>query len=114
EPRLEAKMWATEDASRKLAALGDQDLDGLRAAAEKRDFRAVPLGVKVSLKLENRTRTIASANVLGLLPGRDEALADEVVVFTAHHDHLGMDPSRKDDPIYNGALDNASGVASLI
>ncbi len=60
EPRLAAKMWATEDASRRLAKLGGKDLDVLRAAAEKREFVPVPLGVKTSIAFTNGLRTVQS------------------------------------------------------
>lgn len=115
-PRLQVKGWATEDASRRLAALGGKDLDALRAAATRRDFQPVPLGVSVSLTLKNRVQKKATGNVLGLLRGSDPALADELVVFTAHHDHLGVKADAKpgEDAIYNGAVDNAGGVATLL
>jgi Zn-dependent M28 family amino/carboxypeptidase len=111
---LEATMWATEDASKRLVALGGKDLDALRAAAEKRDFRPVRLGVELSLAFDNTLKEVDTANVVGLLPGGDRRLAREVVVFTAHHDHLGIDPSLKGDQIFNGAVDNASGIAALL
>jgi hypothetical protein len=114
EPRLIAKMWATEDASRKIAALGGKDLDALRHQALARGFHATPLGVRVAFGIDNDLRRIESANVLGVLPGSDPALAKEAVVFTAHHDHLGIGLRKNGDAIYNGALDNASGVASLL
>ncbi|HYV49568.1 MAG TPA: M28 family peptidase [Myxococcaceae bacterium] len=115
EPRLQARGWATEDASRAIARLGGQDLDQLRAAAEKRDFRPVPLGVKVSLAFKNGVRRMESENVIGRVPGSDPKLKEEVVVFTAHHDHLGKRAGAPgEDTIYNGALDNASGTATLL
>jgi Zn-dependent M28 family amino/carboxypeptidase len=124
EPRVLAKMWATEDASRKIARLGGKDLDALRAAAEKREFVPVPLGVKTSLAFTNELRTVESANVVGVIPGSDPSLAKEAVVFTAHHDHLGAHAPANGatgarsgapvDTIYNGAVDNASGVATLL
>lgn len=114
EPRLVAKMWATEDASRKIAALGGQDLDALRKQASSRGFHPTALGVHVHVAFDNDLRRIESANVLGVLPGSDPALARQAVVFTAHHDHLGVGRPKDGDSIYNGALDNASGVASLL
>ena len=113
---LPVKAWATEDACRKIAALAGQDLDALRAAAEKRDFRPVPLGVTVSLVLQNQVQRKQSANVLAKIPGSDPLLAGEAVLYTAHHDHLGKKADAKagEDAIYNGALDNASGVASIL
>jgi hypothetical protein len=116
EPRVEIQGWFTEDASKKIAALGGGDLDRLRAAAWKRDFRPVPLGVSFSMAIENKVQTKESANVVGRLPGSDARLAREAVVYTAHHDHLGVktDPKPGEDAIYNGALDNASGVAAML
>jgi Zn-dependent M28 family amino/carboxypeptidase len=114
-PQLQMKAWAIEDACRRLARLGGQDLDALRAAAQKREFRPVPLGVSMSLTLKNDVQTKRTANVLGRLPGRDPAVSQEAVIYTAHHDHLGIkegEPGK--DHIYNGALDNASGVAALL
>ena len=116
EPRARMKAWATEDASRRIATLGGFDLDQLRAAAEKRDFRPVPLGVKLSLAIHSEVLRQQTANVIGKLPGSDAKLAREAVFYTAHHDHLGLKPDVKsgDDAIYNGALDNASGCAVLL
>jgi len=116
EPRVEIKGWFTEDASKKIVSLGGQDLDRLRTAAVRRDFRPVPLGVDFSMKIDNTVQTKDSANVIGKFPGSDPRLAREAVIYTAHHDHLGMKTDAKpgEDAIYNGALDNASGVASIL
>ena len=116
EPRVEIKGWFTEDASKKIASLGGQDLDRLRQAAQKRDFRPVPLGADISMRIENSVQSKDSANVVGKLPGSDPKLATEAVVYTAHHDHLGMKMDAKpgEDAIYNGALDNASGVGAML
>ena len=115
-PRLEMKGWLTEDASRQLTSLAGHDLDKLRAAAERRDFRPVPLGVELSVAFSCEVRKRQTGNVLGLLPGSDPELADEAVVFMAHHDHLGLAAERdaEGDNIYNGAVDNASGTAGLL
>jgi Zn-dependent M28 family amino/carboxypeptidase len=115
-PTIEVQGWATEPASRALAALGGHDLDALRAGAERRDFRPVPLGVRVSVDLANTIARTASANVVGRLPGSDPTRAGQAVLFTAHHDHLGTIPGAASggDAIYNGAVDNATGVAALL
>ncbi|RKI19385.1 M28 family peptidase [Corallococcus sp. AB030] len=115
-PRLQVKAWTTEDATKQVMKLAGQDLDALRASAQKRDFRPVPLGVTLSLRLSNEVRRRPTANVLGLLPGSDPTLAKEVVLYSAHHDHLGKKDDGKpgEDVIYNGALDNAAGVASML
>jgi Zn-dependent M28 family amino/carboxypeptidase len=116
EPRLQVKAWTTEEATKRLLKLAGRDLETLRAAAQKRDFRPVPLGVKVSTRFTNQVRRRPTANVLALLPGSDAKLSRQVVLYTAHHDHLGMkeDPKPGEDAIYNGAVDNASGVAALL
>lgn len=114
EPRLDLKMWATEDACRRLVALGGRNLDELRRAAERRDFRPVALGVKLTAAVKTRLSRVRTANVLGKLPGADPKLAGQLVVVTAHHDHLGVRAAVRGDNIYNGALDNASGVSALI
>jgi Zn-dependent M28 family amino/carboxypeptidase len=115
EPRLQVAAWTTEDAARRLAAAAGQDLDRLVTAARASDFRPVPLGVRTSLTLRNRIERTQSANVLGLLRGSDPERRDEVVVYTAHHDHLGVGkPNAQGDSIYNGALDNACGIAQFL
>lgn len=116
EPRVLAKMWATEGASRRLAALGGQDLDALRRSADQKGFKAVPLGVRCSVGMRAEVTRIETANVMARLPGHDPRRAGEVVLVTAHHDHLGTKPgaAKGDDAIYNGAVDNATGVAAIL
>ncbi len=114
-PTTQVKGWLTEEASRRLARLGGRDLDRLRASAERRDFRPVPLGVRLSLTLDNRVSRHTSANVIGRLPGGDPALGREAVLYLAHHDHLGLRHGPSGEPIvYSGALDNAAGVATML
>ncbi|MHC4513123.1 MAG: M28 family peptidase [Planctomycetota bacterium] len=114
-PTLALRSWCSEAAARKIAKLGGKDLDALRAAAERRDFHPVPLGIAVTLNTSNKIRHVQSANVLGKLVGSDAALKNQVVVMTAHFDHLGISrPDRTGDTIYNGALDNASGTAAML
>ena len=115
EPRSQVSAWMTEDAAQRLVELGGLDLDQLREAADNRDFQPVPLGVTTSLQMDVSVNRVNSANVLGLMRGSDPELADEVVVYTAHHDHLGIGtPNEDGDAIYNGAMDNASGVAQIM
>jgi len=115
EPRLQVRSWVAEAAARSLVTLGGADLDQLVALAKTRDFRPVPLGVTTSMAFENRITRVETANVYGLLTGSDPSLRNEVVVYTAHHDHLGIGkPDKTGDAIYNGALDNATGVAQLL
>ncbi len=117
EPRLEVEGWVTESAAQALVELAGRDLAALTEAARSRDFTPVPLGVTTSITLENTLSRTQTANVLGRLEGSDPELSDEVVVYTAHHDHLGVgEPSRvdQDDRIYNGARDNAAGVGMVL
>ncbi len=115
-PRTSLKGWLTEDAANRLMQFAGQDLAKLQAAAQSRDFRPVPLGVKLSLAMTCQVRRQGTGNVLGVIRGSDPDLSKEHVVFTAHHDHLGLADTRDEngDNIYNGAIDNASGTASLL
>ena len=115
EPRIQVAGWATEDATRKLLAAAGQDLAKLIDQAKKREFKPVPLGITTSLALTNKLTRVKTANVLGLLPGSDSSLKSEVVLFSAHHDHLGIgEPDKSGDKIYNGAVDNAAGCAQVL
>ena len=115
EPHVQVAAWVTEAAARQLTRYAGNDLDALISAAHAREFRPVALGLKTTLILSNTMRQVATANVLGVLPGSDPAVADAAVVYTAHHDHFGIGkPDAKGDDIYNGALDNASGVAQVM
>lgn len=115
EPRLQFRGWLTEGAARALVGFGGHELDDLVAAARSRDFRPVPLGVRTSLAFDNELHQATTANVAGLLRGSDPQLSKEVVVYTAHHDHLGIgEPDAKGDRIYNGAVDNGTGVAEVL
>ncbi|MCH5373458.1 MAG: M28 family peptidase [Planctomycetes bacterium] len=107
--------WVTEDTARALVGMAGYDLDVLREAAYNRDFQPVPLGITTSQAMDVEITRVQSANVLGLIPGSDPELKDEVVIYTAHHDHLGIGtPNEDGDAIYNGALDNATGVAQVM
>jgi Zn-dependent M28 family amino/carboxypeptidase len=112
EPRLQLKAWLTEDAARRLVALSGHDLDALIEAAHTRDFEPVALGATTSIHFPVQVKQTASANVGGLLRGSDPEVADQVVVFSAHHDHFGIGrPDDTGDAIYNGALDNGVAMA---
>jgi Zn-dependent M28 family amino/carboxypeptidase len=108
------KGWVTEKAAYKIAELGGHNLDELRTAAEDRRFRPVPLGVRVSSRLDSTYRKLQATNVAGVIEGRDPELRKEAIIFTAHYDHLGTGKAVNGDSIYNGARDNASGVACLL
>lgn len=106
--------WLTRDATERLMKAAGQDLDSLKRAAVSRDFRPVPLGAKLSFSVETAIRQVASRNVIALFPGSDPKLKNEYVIYCAHWDHLGRDEKLKGDQIFNGAADNAAGVAVLL
>jgi len=104
--------WMTLDAARATFAAAGKDFAALSAAAKRPGFKAVPLGLRANLALDNTIRRQASKNVIGMLPGKTRP--DETVIYSAHWDHLGRCEPVKGDDICNGALDNATGVAGLI
>jgi len=110
--RCAVEGWLTVESARSIFIQAGMDLEALKDAAAKPGFKAVPMGLKASVSLKNSIRRSRSHNVIGFLPGSDRR--DEFVFYMAHWDHLGMNPSLEGDQIYNGALDNATGVAGLI
>ncbi|MFN0063397.1 MAG: M28 family peptidase [Myxococcaceae bacterium] len=114
EVGLEFRGWLTEDAAKKSLALSKHSLEALVAAAQKRDFRPVDLSSQLSLEFSSKIRQVKTGNVLGKLAGAHPKRGEEGVFFTAHHDHLGRKENAAADAIYNGAQDNASGVAQML
>ncbi|MGI9114058.1 MAG: peptidase M28 [Chthoniobacterales bacterium] len=108
------RSWITLDVAKKLLADSGQDFEALKKAALKKDFRPVALSAKANFDLKQQVRSFKSHNVIGKLEGGDEKLRDEFVIFSAHWDHLGRHPELPGDQIFNGAVDNASGVAGVI
>ena len=104
--------WIQQEAARAIFASAGKDYAKLAAAAKRKGFRAVPLGVKASVSFDNAIRRQASKNVIGVLPGSERP--DEYVLYSAHWDHLGRCDAIDGDDICNGALDNASGTAGLV
>ena len=104
--------WFSEETTRTILGQAGLDLDSLAVAAGRDDFRAVDLGLDLSLELRNEIRRSDSRNVIARIPG--DSRPEEHVVYMGHWDHLGTDPSLSPDSIYNGALDNASGIAGLL
>ena len=112
--RLALEGWLTHEAAGRVLALAGEDYAALKAAAAKRAFRGKALGVTASVGVRNDVERGQSYNVVGMVRGSERP--DEVFVYTAHWDHLGTLPSAEDgaDAIFNGASDNATGVAALI
>ena len=112
--RAAIEGWVTLDTAKAILKMGGQDFDALKKQSITREFKPVPLNLKASMAIRNTMRTLDSRNVLGKVEGSDPRLRDEYVIYTAHWDHLGVGAPVKGDRIYNGALDNASGVAQLL
>jgi Zn-dependent M28 family amino/carboxypeptidase len=112
--RSAVEGWITLDQAKKLFALAGQDFDALKERAATRAFTPVPMGVTASMTLNSTIRMVDSRNVLGKIQGSDPALKDEYVIFTSHWDHYGIGPEINGDRIYNGALDNATGIGGMI
>lgn len=104
--------WVQKDAARTLFAAAGLDFNVLSAAAGRPGFKATAMGVRIDATLHNSVRQFSSPNVIAVWPGAKRRR--EYVLYTAHWDHLGRDPQRSGHNIFNGALDNASGVAGLI
>jgi Zn-dependent M28 family amino/carboxypeptidase len=113
-PALKLKSWVTEEAARKIAQLGGRNLDQLRQSAASRGFRPVPLTARVDMKLRTQVQRLTSPNVVAIYRGNDPTLKNEYAVYSAHWDHLGIRPDQPGDNIYNGAVDNATGIAGMI
>jgi Zn-dependent M28 family amino/carboxypeptidase len=114
-PFLQMRSWMTNDTAKRIFQQAGKDLDALRNQAKTREFKPVNLGLRAKLDLKSEARRLDSNNVAGMLEGSDPNLKNEYVIYTAHWDHLGVgEPNAKGDKIYNGALDNASGCASVL
>lgn len=117
EHALEFAGWITEKAASDLFKTAGLDLAALTKAAGSRDFKPVPLGVKLNAHVESSIRPFDTANVVARIEGSDAKLKNEAVLYSAHHDHIGIgmaDPKNPNDTIYNGAIDNASGIGTVL
>ncbi|WP_242923809.1 M28 family metallopeptidase [Pontibacter liquoris] len=112
--RAKVEAWITTDKAQQLFTAAGKNFAQLKQAALQKDFKPVPLNAKANFSIKNKLREIQSRNVIAKLEGADPKLKEEYVVYSAHWDHLGKDPSLKGDQVYNGALDNASGTAGLL
>jgi Zn-dependent M28 family amino/carboxypeptidase len=112
EKRVPVEGWITLEKAKALLSASGKSFDSLKAAAARRDFKPVALGAKANIAVKIAVRKIQSKNVVAKLEGADRK--DEIVVYTAHWDHLGRDTTAKGDQIFNGAIDNASGCSALL
>ena len=112
EKRIPLQGWLSAEAARQLFADAGLDLDAAYASAGKRGFKPVPLKAKATVSLKSSITEKTSRNVIGVQPGATKP--DEAVLYMAHWDHLGKHEGEEGDNIYNGAVDNATGVAGIL
>ena len=107
------ESWIQLPLAQQIFAASGLNFDQAKAAAKTRAFKPIPLKATLSANLQARTQTITSHNVVGILPGKK--YPDETIIYSAHWDHLGIGkPDANGDKIYNGAVDNGTGIAQLI
>src|SRR5258706_1195175 len=106
--------WITDSAATALLAQAGLNMTDLRRSAESRDFRPVPTGIIIDASMKNSLQHMSANNIVGVVRGIDPTVRDEYVAYSAHWDHFGIGPVVNGDSIYNGAADNASGVASIL
>ena len=114
-PFLQLKAWMKNSSVMEFIKNSGTSLNFLMEKAKTRDFQPVNLNTKISVNLKAELERVDSNNVVGIWEGSDAKLKDEYVIYTAHWDHIGIGkPDKTGDTIYNGALDNASGVAQIL
>ena len=111
-PRVPVAAWITTDSARRLFAKAGLDFDKLKAAADHRGFKPVALNAKASITFDSSIEHGSANNVLGLVKGTK--YPDQVIVYSAHWDHFGRDPKLQGDQIFNGAIDNGTGISALL
>jgi len=105
--------WIQRSLAEQIFAASGLNFDQAKAAARRRDFQPVPLKASLNATLQAKVATITSHNVVGLFPGKKHPA--ETVIYSAHWDHLGIGkPDARGDTIYNGAVDNGTGISMLI
>src|SRR4051794_11710472 len=118
DPSLPAPIgvrgWMTDSAATALLAQAGLSMATLRKQAESRSFRPVPTGIVIDASMNNSLAHMSANNIVGVVRGIDPKVRDEYVAYSAHWDHFGIGPAVNGDSIYNGAVDNASGVASVL
>jgi hypothetical protein len=114
ESELALAGWITRDAGGKLLSMAGKSVDELLKASESRDFKPIPLGIRIRGAIHSRIRPMDTRNVAAIVPGSDPQAAGETVIFSAHWDHLGIGAPVNNDAIYNGAVDNATGCGILL
>jgi len=111
-PVTDVEGWLSKEAATKMFEASNIENKDFNALALSEDFKPVPMGVSASVQIDNTIERNVSKNVVGLIEGTDRK--DEYIIYSAHWDHLGIGRPVDGDSIYNGAVDNASGVAALL
>lgn len=119
EPALAAAGWITAEAALPLlqssAATADKSIEELLAMANTREFEPIPLRARVTAKLDSDIAEMNTRNVVAKIEGSDPDRRNDAILYTAHWDHLGKGEANEEgDDIYNGAVDNATGVAVIL
>jgi Zn-dependent M28 family amino/carboxypeptidase len=114
DPKLKAASWIQLDVARQLFSASGLKLDDMMASAGMRGFKARELPVRFKAHIVSGVRKFDSYNVLGWVPGTDAGDPAQAVIYSAHYDHLGIDPTMSGDNIYNGAVDNGTGVGIVL
>lgn len=112
--RAGVEAWLHLDRAKELLTAAGHDFDTLKRAATSKDFKPIKLGAQASFAVRSKLREVESHNLIAKIEGSDAKLRSEYIIYSAHWDHLGRDESLKGDQIYNGAIDNASGVAWML
>ena len=113
-PKLRAASWIQLDVAKRIVGMAGLDLDKMFERAQLKDFKPMQLPIRLKAHVASQLKPFVSRNVLAMLQGTDAVLGKEAVLYTAHYDHLGIDPSLPGDKIYNGANDNATGCGILL
>jgi Zn-dependent M28 family amino/carboxypeptidase len=113
-PKLQAASWIQLEVARILLGRAKLNLDEQITLAGTRNFKAVELPVRLRAHVVSKLRRFQSPNVVAVLPGTDKGTPKQALFYTAHYDHLGIDPALPGDNIYNGAVDNGSGCGILL
>ena len=111
-PLLNVESWISGESAKKMFAVSTMKGQDYKTLSRNKNFKPIPLGLNVSVSIQNKIKKDVSKNVVALIPGTDRK--DEFIIYSGHWDHFGVGKAINGDSIYNGAVDNASGTASLL
>jgi Zn-dependent M28 family amino/carboxypeptidase len=114
KPKLKMASWIQLAVADQIARSAGKDINALMEMAKSRDFKPIPLPVTMKAHVVSKVRPFDSYNVLGKVEGSDPKLKEQAILYSAHWDHLGIHRDQPGDNIYNGAVDNATGIGILL